>query len=99
MTGEEKSTVAVTPRRTRRRRIPPTLVRRHGAAALCSMGLSTFDRADAAGLVPAARRVGGCKLWSVAELRAWAARGCHDRQTWQPIWQAMLATRRPSRVV
>lgn len=58
------------------------------------MGLSTFDRADAAGLVPAGRKVGGCKLWSVAELRSWAAHGCPPRADWQPVWQTLLAARR-----
>ncbi len=75
----------------------PTLVRRRGAAALIGMGLSTFDRADAAGLVPEGRFVGGCKLWSVAELETWADHGCPDRKTWEPIWAAMLAGRRAPR--
>lgn len=82
---------------SKRRRYPATLVRRRGAAALCDMGLSTFDRADAGGLVPPARKVGGCKLWCVAELRAWAAHGCPPRAEWQPIWSALLAARRTSR--
>jgi hypothetical protein len=57
------------------------------------MGVSTFDRADAAGFVPDARKVGGCKLWSVAELNAWAERGCPPRAEWQPVWAALLARR------
>jgi hypothetical protein len=75
---------------SRRRLIPPALVRRRGAAALCDMGLSTFDRNDAAGLIPAGRKVGGCKLWSVAELRAWAARGCPTRAEWEPLWREIV---------
>jgi hypothetical protein len=97
--NEENTPNNAVPHRPRRRRLPPSLVRRKGAATMCGMGVSTFDRADAAGLVPAARRVGGCKLWCVAELRAWAARGCPDRQSWQPIWQALLIARRTGRVV
>ena len=73
-----------------RRPLPPALVRRPQAAALCGLGLSTFDRHDAAGLIPAARFIGGAKVWSVAELRAWAAHGCPDRETWSPVWAAML---------
>lgn len=92
-------TLPITPpaRKKPRRRVPPTLVRRTGAAALCSMGLSTFDRADAAGLIPAARWVGGCKLWSVAELKAWAARGCPPRAEWSAIWNVLLTGGRASR--
>ncbi|HET6573522.1 MAG TPA: hypothetical protein VFG68_07965 [Fimbriiglobus sp.] len=72
----------------------PALVRRRAAARMVGMGLSTFDRADVAGLVPAGRWVRGCKLWSVAELEAWADHGCPDRKTWAPIWAAMLTGRR-----
>lgn len=78
----------------RPRKPRPVLVRRREAAALCGMGTSTFDRADAAGLIPAARKVGGCKLWSVAELRAWAARGCPPRAEWTPVWAALVAAGR-----
>lgn len=84
---------SATPRDQRRRKLVPVLVRRRGAAALCGMGVSTFDRADAAGLVPVARKVGGCKLWSVAELREWAARGCPPRAEWTPVWAALVAAR------
>jgi predicted DNA-binding transcriptional regulator AlpA len=72
----------------------PALVRRNEAAHFCGMGLPTFDRHDAAGLVPAGRRVGGCKVWSVAELKAWAEHGCPERTSWAPIWRALLAVRR-----
>jgi hypothetical protein len=68
---------------------PPALLRRKGAAALCDMGVSTFDRADAAGIIPAGRKVGGCKLWAVAELRAWAAHGCPPRAEWSAIWDTI----------
>jgi predicted DNA-binding transcriptional regulator AlpA len=80
-----------------RRRLPPALVRRPQAAALCGLGASTFDRHDAAGLVPAARFIGGCKVWSVSELKAWAAHGCPPRAEWAAIWQAILTARRAGR--
>lgn len=70
------------------------LIRRRRAAAYCDMGLSTFDRADAAGLIPAARKVGGCKLWCVEELNAWAALGCPSRSEWVTMWDSILAARR-----
>ena len=71
-------------------RVRPILVRRRAAARVCGMGVSTFDRADAAGLVPAARKVGGCKLWCLAELREWAARGCPPRAEWTVIWSRLV---------
>jgi hypothetical protein len=61
---------------------------------LLSMGLSTFDRHDAAGLIPAGRKVGGCKVWSVAELRAWAEAGCPPRAEWEARKSARPAARR-----
>lgn len=61
------------------------------------MGVSTFDRAAAAGLIPAARKVGSVKLWSVAELRARAARGCPPPAEWALVWAALLAARRSGR--
>ena len=80
-----------------RRQIRPVLVRRCQAAAICGLGTSTFDRHDAAGLVPAGGKVGGCKLWAVAELKAWAAHGCPPRCEWSEIWQAIVTARRTRR--
>jgi predicted DNA-binding transcriptional regulator AlpA len=73
-----------------RSRPDPLLVRRQEAAALCGMSLATFDRADAAGLIPAGRKVGGCKVWAFAELQAWATHGCPPRSTWQSRWEQRL---------
>ena len=80
-----------------RRRLCPALIRRPQAAAMCGLGLSTFDRHDAAGLVPAARFLGGAKVWSVAELREWARCGCPARSEWLAIWKTLLLARRTGR--
>lgn len=80
-----------------RRRLRAVLVRRSQAAEVCGLGTSTFDRHDAAGLVPAGRKVGGCKLWSIAELKAWAAHGCPQRAEWAAVWQAIVTARRTRR--
>lgn len=82
------------PSRRKRQLLSPLLVRREEAAALVDMGSSTFDRHDAAGLLPAGRKLGGCKVWSVRELRAWSDRGCPPRAEWEPLWQALLNQRR-----
>lgn len=91
------NTATDTTAQTPRRRLRPALVRRPQAAALCGLGMSTFDRHDAAGLVPAARHIGGCKVWAVAELKAWANHGCPPRTEWAPIWAAILTARRIGR--
>ena len=69
-----------------RRRLPVLMVRSADIEAVTSIASSTWERYDAAGLVPAPVRVAGCKLWRVAELRAWAAHGCPPRVEWLPLW-------------
>jgi hypothetical protein len=71
------------PRGRRRRKRPfPGMVRGKGAAAWCSVGLRTWRAWDAAGLVPRPVRIGGCVLWSLAELRAWRDAACPSREAW-----------------
>jgi predicted DNA-binding transcriptional regulator AlpA len=84
---------AHTPGRKKQRRLPPGAFRRDVASAFIGMGLSTFDKADAAGLVPQAHRVGGLKIWSRRELSAWIDHGCPPRGEWGPLWAALLARR------
>jgi len=62
--------------------LEPAALRRPQAAKFVGMGTSTWDRHDAAGLVPEARKIGGLKVWSVEELRAWITAGCPNRTTW-----------------
>lgn len=83
-------------RKPRRRRIPPGLLRRAGAARYCAVGVSTWDRWTAAGLTPAPVKVGGAVLWSRAELAAWCRHGCPPRAEWEPVW-VRLRNARPSR--
>jgi hypothetical protein len=66
--------------------IAPLLVGREDAAKLCGdLSPSTWDRHNAAGLVPAPRRLGGRPLWSVEELKLWISAGCPDRKTWEAM--------------
>lgn len=76
----------------KKRPIPRHLVRREEAAKRCSVGLATWDRLTAAGRNPAPVKLGGLVCWSVAELKAWAARGCPPRDEWEPVWNAILST-------
>lgn len=91
--GREPAAPTSSPSRTAPAVHAPVLARRNKAAEMCDMGVSTFDRADAAGLIPAARRIGGCKVWCVSELVAWCEHGCPPRAEWEPIWRALLARR------
>jgi predicted DNA-binding transcriptional regulator AlpA len=65
--------------------IAPLLVGRAEAAQLCGVSPGSWDRHNAAGLVPAPRRLGGRPLWSTSELRAWVDHGCPPRSEWDVI--------------
>jgi hypothetical protein len=52
-------------------------------ANLLGVSLATVHRWDAGGLLgPAGNKIGGRRLWPVAEVRAWVAAGMPDRATW-----------------
>jgi predicted DNA-binding transcriptional regulator AlpA len=53
------------------------------AAGLCGVSTRSWWRADAAGRIPMAVKLGGRKLWRVAELRAWTQANCPPRDQWQ----------------
>ena len=82
--------------RARRRLLPPALLDRPDAAAFLSISVSTLDRLNAAGEVPAPVRLGGRLAWGRRELSAWAARGCPDRAAWSKLWP-LIRDRRPAR--
>jgi hypothetical protein len=63
--------------------LEPLAVGREQLAALLTIGVATLDRWDAAGLLgPLGVRKAGRKLWSLAELRDWAAAGMPCRKEW-----------------
>jgi prophage regulatory protein len=72
-------------RRSKRFPLPPLLARAKHACRLLDVSLATFQRLDAAGKIPAGRRLSGCKVWSVAELKRWIAAGCPERTDWEAI--------------
>jgi hypothetical protein len=79
------------PARRKKLRLDPTLlgplqllVNAECAGFICGgRGESTWQRDDAAGLVPAPIKLAGATLWSVDELRAWVAAGCPPRDAWE----------------
>jgi predicted DNA-binding transcriptional regulator AlpA len=82
---------------SRRRKLPPGLLRRVQAARYCSVGASTWDRLAAAGQTPTPIKLGGSVAWSHRELSAWIDHGCPPRTEWSPIWQTLLIARRCNR--
>jgi predicted DNA-binding transcriptional regulator AlpA len=81
----------------KKRSLPPALLRREAAAEFLALSRPTFDRADAAGLVPRARFIGGVKAYSVKELRSWIDAGCPPRAEWEPQWREWLNRRQRRR--
>jgi len=90
---QDEMATPVARKKKTRRRVPPALLRRAAAARYCGAGVSTWDRWAAAGLTPAAVKIGGAVCWSRHELAAW----CPPRSVWQPLWKAILTTRRTGR--
>jgi predicted DNA-binding transcriptional regulator AlpA len=71
------------------------LVSARDAARLCGLSVATWHRRAAAGLVPAAVRIGpGCVRWRVEELREWIGAACPPRATWEAL-QAAQRNGRP----
>ena len=67
----------------------PLLVKRRGAAKLTGFSLPTWDRMSAAGHNPAGFKVGGARVYRVAELEAWVRAQCPPRNDWAARWAAM----------
>ncbi|HEX4607838.1 MAG TPA: hypothetical protein VH092_06490 [Urbifossiella sp.] len=78
------------PKNSRRRLIPPGLLRRSAAARYLDIGLSTLDRLNSGGLVPKPIRLAGSLAWSRAELAEWCRHGCPPRAEWVHVWSAIV---------
>lgn len=64
--------------------IEPALVDAKSAAEIVGLSRRYFLTADAGGRIgPRSVKIGRRRLWSVAELRAWAAAGCPFRTAWE----------------
>jgi predicted DNA-binding transcriptional regulator AlpA len=60
----------------------PLLVTAGEAAALCGLGVRTWWRKDAAGMIPNGVHLGKSKRWRLEELRKWIEAGCPHRGEW-----------------
>jgi predicted DNA-binding transcriptional regulator AlpA len=54
-------------------------------AVLLARSVTSLERDQAAGRLPAPLYVGGSRRWRRAEIRAWVAAGCPDRARWDEI--------------
>ncbi len=71
----------------------PLAVGAREAAALVGVSLRTWRTLDASGGIPEPVRIGRRRLWSMAELRAWAAAGCPPRVRWAVLREAQGGVR------
>lgn len=63
--------------------LPRMTVRADEAAAMFGVSRETWDRSYRSGTIgPLALDLGGCRVWSVAELEQWRDAGLPHRETW-----------------
>jgi predicted DNA-binding transcriptional regulator AlpA len=65
---------------------PFVLVGPSALAKMLNVKRTKVYQMDAAGQIPARRRLGGrCPRWCVDEIRQWAAAGCPPRDEWERL--------------
>ncbi len=57
------------------------------------LSVRTIRRLDCSGKLPRPVRIGGAVRWLVADIEAWLAAGCPDRQRWEAMRGTKSATR------
>jgi prophage regulatory protein len=62
-------------------------------ARLLDMSVRTIRRLDCSGKLPRPVRIGGAVRWLVADIEAWLAAGCPDRQRWEAMRGSKTAAR------
>lgn len=59
-------------------------------ARMLSVSVATLERWDSGGrLGPPGVKIGGRRLWPLAEVRAWVEAGLPDRETWLALRRSM----------
>jgi predicted DNA-binding transcriptional regulator AlpA len=65
--------------------VTPLTYSRHELTLALGISLASLDRLDAAGQLPAAKRIGGRKLWVREEIAEWLRADCPGRREWEAI--------------
>jgi predicted DNA-binding transcriptional regulator AlpA len=68
--------------------IPPLLIDMAGLSHLLARSEASLYRDDAAGRIPAGRKLGASKRWVYSEIAAWVEAGMPDRRTWEAMKSA-----------
>ena len=53
-----------------------------GLATMLDVSERQVARLDSGGKIPAPLALGGCRRWSIEEVKAWLAAGAPDRRRW-----------------
>ncbi len=73
--------------------VVPLLLGAEDAARALGIGRTSFLLADKTGEISLQSvRIGGQRLWSLPELRAWVLAGCPARQRWADLWREQRDT-------
>jgi predicted DNA-binding transcriptional regulator AlpA len=75
------------------RQLPPLLIDMCGLSQLLARSEASLYRDDAAGRIPAGRKLGGSKRWVYSEIIAWVEAGMPCRATWEAMKNASRSGR------
>jgi predicted DNA-binding transcriptional regulator AlpA len=70
------------------RELPPLLIGMADLSQLLARSEASLYRDDAAGRIPAGRKLGASKRWVYSEIVAWVEAGMPDRKTWEAMKSA-----------
>jgi hypothetical protein len=79
--------------KSNKRRGPRGAFRRESLANYLDISVSALDRLDAAGLVPAASKLSGCKIWVKRTIDIWLSMNCPPRQEFETRLAARKAAK------
>ena len=73
--------------------LPPLLIDMDALSQLLARSEASLYRDDAAGRIPAGRKLGGSKRWLYSEIVAWVEAGMPCRATWEAMKNASRSGR------
>jgi predicted DNA-binding transcriptional regulator AlpA len=76
-------------------KLTPLLIDMAGLSLLLARSKASLFRDDAAGRIPAGRKLGASKRWVYSEIVAWVEAGMPARKVWEAMKDAKKASGRP----